>query len=222
MHVPCDKIVCCSQLMASNLMDSSVFYRFPATNTEVRTQRSWIRKEKFTGFLQICGTDCLQALYRELTRPQFQKGICHHCGSSLHGPYYHHFTLAHTHLSDPGQTISSLLCMDSDILRYAKHFSITCSAIAGLHCLNFELWTLKGALFSIFTELALPILHLRTHHNCSTLLSEMKSDLSPFRAILRHPGHRPPLAQQIVFQVGQDGICLLVMFRPEYIMLTVL
>ena len=54
--------------------------------------------------------------------------------------------------------------------------------------------TQKGALISIFTELALPILHLRAHDNYSALLSEMETnDLIPFCTILRH-GHRPHFA----------------------------
>ena len=46
----------------------------------------------------------------------------------------------------------------------------------------------------IFTELALPIIHLKMHNNCSALLSEMvTNDLNPLCTILKHQGHRPPL-----------------------------
>ena len=45
------------------------------------------------------GTVCLQALYRELTRPQFQKGICHLCGTVFNSPL---FSLTHTSLQ-PGE-----------------------------------------------------------------------------------------------------------------------
>jgi hypothetical protein len=62
------------------------------------------------------GTDALQALYRELTRPQFQPGICHLCGAAMDVSYFHHYTLSHTPLSDPEQIINSLLC--------ARHFHV--------------------------------------------------------------------------------------------------
>ena len=71
------------------------------------------------------GTACLQALYRELTRPQFRKDICYLCDTPFNDPYFHHFTLTHTRLSDPERIISSLSCSDSDIFMYAKYFSVT-------------------------------------------------------------------------------------------------
>ena len=71
------------------------------------------------------GTEHLQALYQELTRPQFQKGVCHLCESQFQGPYFNHFTLSHTRLPDPEQIISCLSHSDSDIFMYAKHFSVT-------------------------------------------------------------------------------------------------
>ena len=39
------------------------------------------------------GTECLQALYQELTRSRFQKGICHLCETQFQGPYFHQFNL---------------------------------------------------------------------------------------------------------------------------------
>ena len=68
------------------------------------------------------GTDSLQALYRELTRPQFQPGICHLCGATMDVSYFHHYTLSHTPLSDPDQIIYSLSSATSDIFMYARHF----------------------------------------------------------------------------------------------------
>ena len=69
------------------------------------------------------GTECMKALYRELTRPQFQKGVCHLCSNVFQGPYFHHFILTHKSLSDPEQIIFSLLHADSDdIFMYAKRF----------------------------------------------------------------------------------------------------
>ena len=68
------------------------------------------------------GTDSLQALYRELTRPQFQPGICHLCGATMDVSYFHHYTLSHTPLSDPDQIIYSLSSATSDIFMYARHY----------------------------------------------------------------------------------------------------
>ena len=61
------------------------------------------------------GTNCLQALYRELTRPQFQKGVCHLCDTVFNSPYFHHYILSHTRLSKPELLISSLSSADLDI-----------------------------------------------------------------------------------------------------------
>ena len=68
------------------------------------------------------GTDSLQALYRELTRPQFQPGICHLCGATMDVSFFHHYTLSHTPLSDPDQIIYSLSSATSDIFMYARHY----------------------------------------------------------------------------------------------------
>ena len=68
------------------------------------------------------GTDSLQALYRELTRPQFQPGICHLCGATMDVSYFHHYTLSHTPLSDPDQIINSLSSATSDIFMYASNW----------------------------------------------------------------------------------------------------
>ena len=66
------------------------------------------------------GTVCLQALYRELKRPQFQKGICHLCGTVFNSPYFHHYILSHTHLSNLEQLISSLSSADLDIFMHGN------------------------------------------------------------------------------------------------------
>ena len=86
---------------------------------------SWVKLWDMALDYGPCGTECLQALYQELTRLQFQKGICHLCDTPFHGPYFHHFTLTHTRLSDPERIITSLSCSDSDIFMYAKYFSVS-------------------------------------------------------------------------------------------------
>ena len=91
-----------------------------AIATQIAADASWMKMWDMALDHGPQGTECLQAIYWELTKQQFQKGICHHCGTPFHGPYFHHFTTAHTHLSDPEQ-ISSLLCTESDIFTYAKH-----------------------------------------------------------------------------------------------------
>ena len=68
------------------------------------------------------GSSSLHALYRELTRPQLQPGVCHLCGTTLDTPFFHHYTLYHTPLSDPERIINSLLSASSDIFVYAKHY----------------------------------------------------------------------------------------------------
>ena len=65
-----------------------------AIAAQIATNVSWMKLWDMTLDHGSHGTDCLQALYRELTRPQFQKGVCHHCGIAFHGPYFHHYTPA--------------------------------------------------------------------------------------------------------------------------------
>ena len=96
-----------------------------AIAAQIAVNVSWVRLWDMALDYGPRGTECLQAFYRELTRPQFQKGICHLCDTPFNGPYFHHFTLTHTRLSDPEQNISSLSCSHSDIFMYAKYFSVT-------------------------------------------------------------------------------------------------
>ena len=83
-----------------------------ATAAQIAVNVSWMKLWDITLDHGPRGTECLQAHYRELTRPQFRKGICHLCDTQFQGPYFHHFTLTHTHLSDPEQIITSLSCSD--------------------------------------------------------------------------------------------------------------
>ena len=95
-----------------------------AIAAQIAVNVSWVRLWDMALDYGPRGTECLQALYQELTIPQFRKGICHLCDTPFNGPYFHHFTLTHTCLSDPEQIISSLSCSDSDIFMYAKYFLV--------------------------------------------------------------------------------------------------
>ena len=70
------------------------------------------------------GSSSLQALYRELTRSQLQPGVCHLCGTTLDTPFFHHYTLYHTPLSQTQSVLSTpfSLLYSSDIFVYAKHY----------------------------------------------------------------------------------------------------
>ena len=62
--------------------------------------------------------------------------VCHLCDTPFNGPYFHHFTLTHTHLSNPEWIISSLSCSDSDIfsnLKYNHYFFLQCHCWLVLH-----------------------------------------------------------------------------------------
>ena len=93
-----------------------------ATAARIATETSWMKLWDMALDYGPYGTDSLQALYRELTRPLFQPGICHICDAALDVSYFHHYTLSHTPLSDPERIITSLLCASYDIFMYAKHF----------------------------------------------------------------------------------------------------
>ena len=81
----------------------------------VATNASWLKLWDLALDHGPHGTNCLQALYRELTRPQFQKGVCHLCDTIFNSPYFHHYILSHTRLSNPELLISSLSSADLDI-----------------------------------------------------------------------------------------------------------
>ena len=63
------------------------------------------------------GTECLQALYWKLT-------ISERCGTSFHGPYFHHFTMAYTHLFNPEQIISSLYAQNLTFLFLTLYWTV--------------------------------------------------------------------------------------------------
>ena len=93
-----------------------------ATAARIATETSWMKLWDMALDYGPYGTASLQALYRELTRPLFQPGICHICDAPLDVSYFHHYTLSHTPLSDSERIITSLLCASRDIFMYAKHF----------------------------------------------------------------------------------------------------
>ena len=93
-----------------------------AIASRIASDTSWMKLWDMALDYGPRGTDSLQALYRELTRPQFQPGICHLCGATMDVSYFHHYTLSHTPLSDPDQIIYSLSSATSDIFMYARHY----------------------------------------------------------------------------------------------------
>ena len=91
----------------------------------------------------------------------------------------HKLELLPLHRFVQSQQFTASFCFHADSL-YNAHFSYACAYS-------------KWGIFSIFTELllALPTIHLRTHNNCCTLLSEMETNnLIPCCAILSYQGHR--------------------------------
>ena len=54
-----------------------------AIAARIATNASWLKLWDMALDYGPHGTNCLQALYRELTRPQFQKGVCHLCEYSI-------------------------------------------------------------------------------------------------------------------------------------------
>ena len=93
-----------------------------AVASQIAAKASWTKLWDMTLDHGPCGTCSLQAIYRKLTRPQFQSSTCHVCGSEIDTPLFHHYTLCHTSISDPELIINSLLSASSDIFVYAKHF----------------------------------------------------------------------------------------------------
>ena len=58
-----------------------------ATAAQIATETSWMKLWDMALDYGPYDTDSLQALYRELTRPLFQPGICHICDAALDVPY---------------------------------------------------------------------------------------------------------------------------------------
>ena len=93
-----------------------------AVASRIASETSWMKLWDIALDYGPRGSSSLQALYRELTRPQLQPGVCHLCGTTLDTPFFHNYTLYHTPLSDPERIINSLLSASSDIFVYAKHY----------------------------------------------------------------------------------------------------
>ena len=81
-----------------------------ALASRIATEISWMKLWDMALDHGPCGTNSLQALYRELTRPQLKPDTCYLCGSHLDVPYFHHYTLSHTPLNDP-EHVSTLSLM---------------------------------------------------------------------------------------------------------------
>ena len=112
--------------------------------SRIASETSWMKLWDIALDYGPRGSSSLQALYRQLTRPQLQPGVCHLCGTTLDTPFFHHYTLYHTPLSDPERIINSLLFASSDIFVYANCPYFQCHAIVWLavhKTLNFELCT---------------------------------------------------------------------------------
>ena len=90
--------------------------------SQIASETSWLRLWDMALDQGPRGTNHLQALYRELTRPQFKPDICHLCGSQMNVPYFHHYTLSHTPLHDPDNVINSLIHGSLQIFEYAKYY----------------------------------------------------------------------------------------------------
>ena len=108
-----------------------------AVASRIASETSWMKLWDIALDYGPRGSSSLQALYRELTRPQLQPGVCHLCGTTLDTPFFHHYTLYHTPPSDPERIINSLLSASSDILCMPNiincpYFIYQCHAIVWL------------------------------------------------------------------------------------------
>ena len=87
--------------------------------SQIASKMSWLKLWDMALDQGPRGTNHLQALYRELTRPQFKPDTCHLCESQMNVPYFHHY---HTPLQDPDNVINSLIHSSLQIFEYAKHY----------------------------------------------------------------------------------------------------
>ena len=67
-----------------------------AIASQIASDTSWMKLWDMALDYGPRGTDSLQALYRELTRPQFQPGMCQLCIATMDVSYFHHYTLSQT------------------------------------------------------------------------------------------------------------------------------
>ena len=108
-----------------------------AIASRIASDTSWMKLWDMALDYEPRGTDSLQALYRELTRPP---GICHLCGVTMDVSYFHHYTFSHTPLSDPDQIIysqsSAILLIFSCMLDITSNFFLPCLFLFGLQCMN--------------------------------------------------------------------------------------
>ena len=94
-------------------------YSSTAIAARIATNASWLKLWDMALDHGPHGTNCLQALYRELTRPQFQKGVCHLCDTVFNSPYFHHliYSLTHTSLQPRVVNLLSFIC-------WPRHFHV--------------------------------------------------------------------------------------------------
>ena len=90
--------------------------------SQIASKMSWLKLWDTALNQGPRGTNHFQVLYRELSRPQFKPDTCHLCGSQMNAPYFHHYTLSHTHLQDPDNVINSLIHSSLQVFEYAKHY----------------------------------------------------------------------------------------------------
>jgi hypothetical protein len=77
-----------------------------AAAAEIASSTSWL---KLWDMALDHGTASLQALFRELTRPEFGSKPCHRCDiDQLSGPYFNHFLSSHSTI---GVTPSTITCL---------------------------------------------------------------------------------------------------------------
>ena len=110
-----------------------------AIASRIASDTSWMKLWDMALDYGPRGTDSLQALYRELTRPQFQPGICHLCGATMDVSYFHHYTLSLTRLSQTQTRLSTLfrplLLIFSCMLDITSNLFMPCLFLFGLQCL---------------------------------------------------------------------------------------
>ena len=114
-----------------------------AIAARIATNASWLKLWDMALDHGPHGTNCLQALYRELTRPQFQKGVCVFSVIPYSIPPIFIIIFSHTRLSNPELLISSLSSADLDIFMCGNFkvililYYVPLIIIAGLHCIKY-------------------------------------------------------------------------------------
>ena len=114
-----------------------------ATAAWIATETSWMKLWDMALNYGPYGTDSLQALYRELTRPLFQPGICHICDAALDVSYFFIITHSLTRLgltqsgsSPPFSVLLTIfLCMPNISSNFITIRSYSFSFFMPCHCI---------------------------------------------------------------------------------------